>query len=496
VKRSLFKKGMSLIAMLAVAVTTLLVTTSPPAHAAPPDVLAFVGSDTTEDVVEKVLVNPDPNGPSDNGLYNVGSRYDNNTTEVVPGEAGLCNTRTYYTPPTPAPAIGPTVAPNGSTAGRNALAAVLNDGDATNDGCIDGARSSSTPRTSTTGDRLSFQYSAWGIDLFSWSSASLNAPTELTLAEIKGIYNCTYTDWSQVGGAPGAIQRVLPQSGSGSYTYWTGTVLGFDPATFNTCPAVIQTRDDGGPLNEHAGREVPVSAYQTAIFPYSGGQWGFQANSSINPTLDKRNGFRLGLITAEATFTAATTNASTTLSSSPLVNNRFTNINLGASVTGPNIPAGTTITAISANGQTATMSAAATGTGSAPGYTVVSLPSSGVRWLTSGTGSWLPNTPTGANPRGAVTESQIRINNPISELVFLRYMFNVVDSGSPQFVAARAAFGFQNTAAGVKSTFCDGSSQTKILDGGFAPLSSTTPQGVDPARNLNSSTCRAFVPLS
>ena len=315
----------------------------------------------------------------------------------------------------------------------------------------------------------------------------------MTLGQIKGIYNCTYTDWSQVGGAPGAIQRVLPQSGSGSYSYWTGTVLGFDPATFTTCPAVIQTRDDGGPLNEHAGREVPVSAYQTAIFPYSGGQWGFQANLSINPTLDKRNGFRIGLITADNTFTAATTNGSTTLASSPNTPNRFTNINLSGSVTGTGIPAGTTITAISADGSSATLSAAATATGT-PSVAVVSLPSAPVRWLASGTGSWLPNTPTGANPRGAVTESQIRINNPNSELVFLRYMFNVVDSLSPQFVAARAAFGFQNTAAGVKSTFCNGTSATKILDGGFAPLNPTTPQGVDPARNLNSSTCRAYTP--
>ena len=145
-KRSAFRKGLSILAMLAVAVTTLLVTTSPPAHAAPANVLAFAGSDTTEDVVEKVLVNPDPGGAGDNGLYNVISRYDNNTTEVVPGEAGLCATRTYYSPPTPAPAIGPFIAPNGSTAGRNALRDQLNDVDATNDGCIDGARSSSTPR--------------------------------------------------------------------------------------------------------------------------------------------------------------------------------------------------------------------------------------------------------------------------------------------------------------------------------------------------------------
>jgi phosphate transport system substrate-binding protein len=497
VKRSLFRKGLASLAVVGIAATGLLVTGSPPAHAAPDNVLTVVGSDTTEDVVEKVLVNPQPGGAADNGLYNIISRYDNNSSEFVPGEAGLCPDRTYYTTGGTVPPVGPTLAPNGSTAGRNALRDVLNDSDANNNGCIDAARSSSTPRSvGASGDRATFQYSAWGLDFFSWSSASLNAPTELTLAEIRGIYNCTFTDWSQVGGTPGAIQRVVPQPGSGSFTYWRDTVLGFDPLTTPAvlppgCGATINLRDDGGPLNEHAGREVPVSAYQTAIFPYSGGQWAFQANSSINPTLDKRNGFQLRQITAEATFTASTSSGSTTLTTA--VNNRFTNINLSGSVTGAGIPAGTTITAISANGQTATMSQAATADGT-PLVTVVSLPSSGVRWLTIGTGGWLPNTPTGANPRGAVSEAQVRINNPVSELLFLRYMFNVVDSGSPQFVAARAAVGFQNTAAGVKSTFCDGTSSTKILDGGFAPLSSTTPQGVDPARNLNGSTCRAYTP--
>lgn len=503
-KRSLFRKGLALSAALGIAAAGVLVV-SPSAQAAPPagtKIITVVGSDTTEDVLEAVLVNPDPDGAGDNGKYNIGSRYDDGTTEFVPGDpAGsntLCTARTYYTPPTPAPAVGPTIAPNGSSAGRNALRDVLNDADPNNNGCIDGARSSSTPRAvGPTGDRATFQYSAWGIDFFSWSSASLNAPTELTIAEIRGIYNCTFDDWSEVGGAPGAIQRMLPQPGSGSRDFWTGTILGFDPTTFSspTCPAPVDTRDDGGPLNEHAGNEVGVPYYQTAIFPYSGGQWAFQANNSINPTLDKRGGFKLGLITPEKpAFTGATTSGSTTISSSPLTTNRFTNINIGATISGTGIPAGTTITAVAANGQTATLSQAATVTGT-PTVTVSNQqPVSGARWITVAPGGWVPNTQNALSPRGPVNEAQIRINNANTELITARYMFNVVDSLSPQFVEARALLGFNNVAAGVKSSFCDGSESTKILDGGFAPLSATTPASVDPTRNLAGATCRAFTP--
>jgi len=67
VKRSLFRKGLASLAVVGIAATGLLVTGSPPAHAAPDNVLTFVGSDTTEDVVEKVLVNPQPGGAADNG---------------------------------------------------------------------------------------------------------------------------------------------------------------------------------------------------------------------------------------------------------------------------------------------------------------------------------------------------------------------------------------------------------------------------------------------
>src|SRR5262245_9351531 len=70
VKRTLLRKGLALSTVLGIAAALLLVI-SPGAEAAPPagtKIITVVGSDTTEDVVEAALTNPDPNGAGDNGL--------------------------------------------------------------------------------------------------------------------------------------------------------------------------------------------------------------------------------------------------------------------------------------------------------------------------------------------------------------------------------------------------------------------------------------------
>lgn len=492
-ERSFLRKGLAAAGATATLLAGLALVPSPAAEAAPPPgtkIIAATGSDTTEDLMEAYLANPDPNGPGDNGQYNVISRYDSGETEFVPGDA-LCGDRTYASNPLPPGAL---LAPNGSTAGRNALRDILADGDPTNDGCFEIARSSSSPRAvGPTGDRATFEYYAAALDGLIWASASLNAPASLTRAQVQGIYNCTYTDWSQVGGAPGPITRVLPQAGSGTRAFFEGDILGFNPVpiTGPNCPAVVDTRDGGGPLNENAGSEIPVALYQSAILPYSAGQWIFQANLSINPTLDKRNGVHLGNLIPSASFTADTTNGSTTLSTA--VSNRFTAVNVGASVTGTGIPAGTTVTAVSPDGTTATMSQAATATGS-PSVTMTSLPATTARWITVAPGGWLPNTPNALNPRAPVSESQIVMNNPVRDFVGVRYVFNVIDSTSPNYVEARDLVGFDNIPGGTKSPLCSGTANSMILNAGFAPLSSTTPSAVDPSRNLAGSTCRRYTP--
>lgn len=51
------------------------------------------------------------------------------------------------------------------------------------------------------------------------------APNSLTLKQLTGIYNCTITNWKQVGGKNAKIDVQLPQAGSGTRSFWL-TALG------------------------------------------------------------------------------------------------------------------------------------------------------------------------------------------------------------------------------------------------------------------------------
>lgn len=243
------------------------------------DVIAFAGSDTTQDVVGALIntynldteYNNDPDIPGDDRdtLDNILSVETN--PNPVPADEH-CAARTYHTPPSGSEIL----APNGSTAGRDALKASVLAGD----GCIDVARSSSGPRAIGTGagqDPASFEYYAFGLDAVGWSSASTAAPANLTIAQLRGIYNCTFTNWNQVGGSNQAIERYYAQPGSGTRAFFQSDVLGFDPFTFSgpSCPLPIDAQENQGLTIAANGDQ------QSGIMPYSGGNWIAMANGVI-----------------------------------------------------------------------------------------------------------------------------------------------------------------------------------------------------------------------
>jgi phosphate transport system substrate-binding protein len=177
------------------------------------------------------------------------------------------------------PATGTHVAPNGSSAGRDAL---QDEPD-----CVDIARSSSGPRAvGPSGDDATFEYYAYGVDGVTWAShPNSPAPNNLTLAQLQGIFNCTFTNWSQVGGGNGQIRRYFPQSGSGTRAFVVSDLLGGqDPVNFQSpnCPAVIPTQENSGLLIAQNGHQ------SSAIVPYSAGNWIAQANGVVSP--DQRAG--------------------------------------------------------------------------------------------------------------------------------------------------------------------------------------------------------------
>lgn len=240
--------------------------------------IAFAGSDTTDDIMAAVaaLYNADAayNKDPDN-LHNI--RAVEPAAHVVPADVtapSTCGDITYHSPPGP----GEVAPPNGSSAGRNALKASVLAGD----GCIDVARSSGPPRAIPT-DLATFEYYAFALDAMGWSTASTLAPANLTIAQFRSIYNCTFDDWSDVGGSPGPIQRYVPQTGSGTYQFFISDLVTFDPALFSgpTCPPVIFTQENSGALIAANGDQ------QEALVGYSAANWIAQARGTQT---DTRNG--------------------------------------------------------------------------------------------------------------------------------------------------------------------------------------------------------------
>jgi phosphate transport system substrate-binding protein len=244
-----------------------------------PQTIAMVGSDTTQDVMAALATqynNNDPSGynPDPDSNQNVlaisATSPDPGHTVASDGVTG-CPTRTYRTPTS---AAGEVVRPNGSGAGRDALSASVQAGD----GCIDIARSSGAPRAIGTvpgTDLASFEYYAFALDAVGFTTASSHIPADhdITLNEVRGIFNCSITNFSQLGGSAGAIERYWPQAGSGTRAFAQG-VLGFDPTTINTCPITLSQENTGLQIHNNSDE-------QTAVFPYSVANWVAMSRGTV-----------------------------------------------------------------------------------------------------------------------------------------------------------------------------------------------------------------------
>jgi phosphate transport system substrate-binding protein len=239
-----------------------------PAEAAvPTHVLTSAGADVTDNVMKAVLANYATNPANTAGDHTANIPSLPAAPYTVPADS-TCEARTYVVAGNP-----PTTytAPASAGLGKTAYK------DPTNlaNGCIDIARSSSGPAA---GEPAAFRYFAFAKDAVTWAAfAGGHAPSSLTKSQIKGIYDCTFTDWSEVGGTSGPIQRYYSQSGSGTGKFFQTNILdGFDPTTVSGsgCPAVI-------PAQQSHGNLVALADRPNAILPYSAGDWIAQANGAV-----------------------------------------------------------------------------------------------------------------------------------------------------------------------------------------------------------------------
>jgi len=446
VKKTLLHRGLALAAS-GCAMVGLMAGLAPPAHAAAASTQIVVGgSDTIQNVSDPIMADAQTavNGTTIGGstvsiattnLHAAVGAGQPDLTYVIPSGTNCTASHTYTT--NSSPPAGQFQAPNGSGAGIAAMVAAEAGNypaSGAGTGCISIGRSSNGPKGAVADGSANLLFNAFALDAVSYATPSIYAPATMTQAQLQGIYNCTFTDWGQVGGIAGhAIQRYLPQASSGTRKFFISSLLGgADPTLVSSstppagstfaCPAVIVTQLDnaGKPLEENTGNELDAAGYQTAIIPYSVGQWVFQANNHLNPTLDLRNGIKIGGVTPV---------------SSGAVN-----------------------------------------------Y---------LRWNTSGV--WEPNSVNGANPAAPINEVEtaeyIAANgSPATVYPGIRYVWYVLDTANPNFPITQAMVGFNNVPSGAKSALCSNAERGNLSSSGFSPL----PAAGGGNANLAGSTCRNY----
>jgi ABC-type phosphate transport system substrate-binding protein len=165
-----------------------------------------------------------------------------------------------------------TVRPNGSGAGLKALDQNAKDGK-TGYYCLDFDRSSSSrSSTSPTPGKGGVSYVALATDAVTYATRDTGAtktvpatyaPRNLTLAQLRAIFLCQDTNWSQggLGGPNQPIKAYLPQTSSGTYSFWIKK-LGITAQ--GSCVNVA--------LEENQGLSAQFNS-PNAIFIYSVADW-------------------------------------------------------------------------------------------------------------------------------------------------------------------------------------------------------------------------------
>jgi ABC-type phosphate transport system substrate-binding protein len=162
----------------------------------------------------------------------------------------------------------PIARPNGSGAGLKALDNNTKDPAKPAYYCIDFDRSSSgRGTTSPPFAPGGVTYIALAEDAVTYASRDVGAtyvPKGLTIAQLNAIFGCTVTNWKQVGGPNQPIHAYLPQSGSGTLTFFLKKI-----GLTNAGGCVSDLK---GTLEENQGQSS-VFNDPGAIFIYSVGDW-------------------------------------------------------------------------------------------------------------------------------------------------------------------------------------------------------------------------------
>ena len=93
-----------------------------------------------------------------------------------------------------------------------------------------------------------------------------NAPASLTPAQIVSIYKGELTNWSQVGGAAGVIKPLIPQTGSGTRSFFVAELKSMNGGVDVSLAGTVT------PVQEHD--DAAIKADPNAVAPFSVGRAG------------------------------------------------------------------------------------------------------------------------------------------------------------------------------------------------------------------------------
>lgn len=161
--------------------------------------------------------------------------------------------------------------PNGSGQGKAALFGAGNVPE------IDFARSSSAlSATEVSADLYAFPFALDELALA--TSKTSNAPATLTIADAVKIYNGQVTNWSELGGAPGVIVPMVPQSGSGTLSFFEAQLKAANGGNLTYPPTLVR-------VQEHDPSQIVGNP--NAVAPFSIGR-----NATSGGTLRIEAGFK------------------------------------------------------------------------------------------------------------------------------------------------------------------------------------------------------------
>jgi ABC-type phosphate transport system substrate-binding protein len=266
---------------------------TPPAGKAPSQIYAAVGADAFAELTNYIASNYNATSPAA-----VIASYD-----AVNPQTGAAGENITTKP-------GCTVArPNGANAG---LSAMLLNSTSSVDGtqfCIDFARASRSKKTDGTENGLTFYEQSRDAVGYATVGNAYAPVAPLTTAQVKDIFECTVTDWSEVGGQAGPIHVYLPPASAATLTFFlqaigsslTNVQAGCGTSVTNPGVVFDQQQNDGRTLDGD-----PLG-----IAPYAVTKWAAQKNEAPGIP-DNRGGSQIGLVNTATAPTTTTTVGPTT----------------------------------------------------------------------------------------------------------------------------------------------------------------------------------------